>query len=255
MAPLARSVLVTGSSRGIGLELVRQLAEGPDPPRHIFATCRDPRGPKGKALHQLAEKHSNVHVVQLEVESQSSVEAAVSEVESYLKGQGLNLLINNAGVNSYATLQTVERQEMLSAFNTNVVGAIFVVKEFLPLLKRAADEAGAEDMSCSRAAVINITSKLGSIERGFEVFHDPMYPYRASKVALNMVTACLARELKADGILCTVIHPGWVKTDMGTDKAPLAVQDCVQGMLGVLASLSSSSSGAFLDWEGKSLPW
>uniref|UniRef100_A0A803SSD3 C-factor n=1 Tax=Anolis carolinensis TaxID=28377 RepID=A0A803SSD3_ANOCA len=208
-----------------------------------------------QALHQLAEKHSNIHVVQLEVENQSSVEAAVAVVESHLKGEGLNLLINNAGVNSYATLQTVERQEMLSAFNTNVVGAIFVVKEFLPLLKRAANATGAEEMNCSKAAVINITSKLASIERGFEVFHDPMYPYRASKVALNMVTVCLARELKADGILCTVIHPGWVKTDMGTDKAPITVQDCVQGILQVLASLSSSSTGAFLDWEGKSLPW
>ncbi|XP_042299947.1 uncharacterized oxidoreductase C663.09c-like, partial [Sceloporus undulatus] len=115
MAPLARSVLVTGSNRGIGLELVRQLAEMTDPPEHIFATCRNPEGPKGKALHDLADKHPNIHVIQLEVESQSSVESAVPAVESHLKGKGLNLLINNAGVNSYATLQTVERQEMLSA--------------------------------------------------------------------------------------------------------------------------------------------
>ncbi|KAH0619581.1 hypothetical protein JD844_000304, partial [Phrynosoma platyrhinos] len=238
MALLTRSVLVTGSNRGIGLELVRQLAEMTDPPEHIFATCRNPKGAKGKALHDLADKHPNIHVVQLEVENQSSVESAMPVVESHLKGKGLNLLINNAGVNSYATLQTVERQEMLSVFSTNV--------EFLPLLRRAANEVGTEEMSCNKAAIINVTSKLASIERGFEA-------------ALNMVTVCLAMEVKADGILCTLIHPGWMKTDMGTDQvyiqcAPLTVQDSVKSILKVLATLSSSSTGAFLDWEGKRLP-
>ncbi|XP_062997093.1 C-signal-like [Elgaria multicarinata webbii] len=255
MSPLTRSVLVTGSNRGIGLELVRQLAEMTDPPEHIFAMCRNPNGPQGKSLRDLAAKHPNIHVVQLEVVDQSSVKAAVSVVESHLKSKGLNLLINNAGVNSYATLQTVEQQEMLSVFNTNVVGPILVVQGFLPLLKRAAKETATEGMSCAKAAIINLTTKLASIQRGFEVTESPLYPYRASKAALNMVTACLALELKGDGILCTVIHPGWVKTDMGTEKAPLTVQCSVEGILKVLANLSSSSTGAFLDWEGNSLPW
>ncbi|XP_053126718.1 C-factor-like isoform X2 [Hemicordylus capensis] len=188
-----------------------------------------------------------------EVEDQSSVKAAASVVESQLKGKGLNLLINNAGVNSFATLETVEQQEMLSALNTNVVGPILVVKEFLPLLKRAATETATDRMSCSKAAIINISSKLGSIELGFELVKLPMYPYRVSKAALNMVTACMAEELKKDGILCSVINPGWVKTDMGTEQAPLTVQCSVQGILKVLANLSSS--GAFLNWEGNSLPW
>ncbi|XP_020668317.2 C-signal isoform X3 [Pogona vitticeps] len=255
MAVLARSILVTGSNRGIGLELVKQLVEMSDPPEHIFATCRDPDGPRGRALHDLADKHPSIHVVQLEVENQSSVKAAVAIVQSYLEGKGLNLLINNAGVDTYDTLQTVEQQEMLCTFNINVVGPILVVKEFLPLLKRAAKEAETEGMSCSKAAIINISSKLGSIAQGFEVMLDPFYAYRASKAALNMVTACLAVELKGDEILCIAIHPGWVKTDMGTEKAPLTVQHSVQGILKVLASLSSSSTGTLLDWEGRRIFW
>ncbi|XP_020668319.2 C-signal isoform X8 [Pogona vitticeps] len=202
MAVLARSILVTGSNRGIGLELVKQLVEMSDPPEHIFATCRDPDGPRGRALHDLADKHPSIHVVQLEVENQSSVKAAVAIVQSYLEGKGLNLLINNAGVDTYDTLQTVEQQEMLCTFNINVVGPILVVK-----------------------------------------------------AALNMVTACLAVELKGDEILCIAIHPGWVKTDMGTEKAPLTVQHSVQGILKVLASLSSSSTGTLLDWEGRRIFW
>uniref|UniRef100_A0A670YI77 C-factor n=1 Tax=Pseudonaja textilis TaxID=8673 RepID=A0A670YI77_PSETE len=175
MAPLARSVLVTGSNRGIGLELIQQLVKMAEPPEHIFATCRTPTGSPGK--------------------------------------------------------------------------------EFLPLLKKAAREAAIEEMSCQRAAIINITSKLASIERGFEVMKAPMYPYRASKAALNMVTVCFALELKEEGILCSLIHPGWVKTDMGTQQAPVTVQNSVQGILNVLANLSSASNGAFLDWEGNTLPW
>ncbi|XP_007427400.1 uncharacterized protein LOC103067997 isoform X1 [Python bivittatus] len=255
MAPLACSILVTGSNRGIGLELIQQLVEMADPPEHIFATCRAPAGPKGKTLNDLASKHSNIHVIQLEVEDQSSVKAAASMVGSLLHGKGLNLLINNAGVNSYATLETVEQQEMLSAFNTNVVGPILVVKAFLPLLKKAAQESATKEMSCQRAAIINLTSKLASIGRGFEVMKGPMYPYRASKAALNMVTACFALELKEEGILSTLIHPGWVKTDMGTEQAPVTVQDSVRGILNVLANLSAASNGAFLDWEGNTLPW
>ncbi|XP_048371155.1 C-factor-like [Sphaerodactylus townsendi] len=255
MAQLAHSVLVTGSNRGIGLEMVKQLVEMTDPPEHIFATCRDPTGPKGKVLRDLADKHSRIHVIQLEVEDQSSVKASVALVESHLNGKGLNLLINNAGVNSYASLETVQPEEMLSAFNTNVVGPILVVKEFLPLLKKAAKATSTEEMSCRKAAIINISSKLASIGRGFEVMLNPMLPYRASKVALNMVTVSMALELKGDGILCTIIHPGWVKTDMGTEKAPLSVEHSAQGILQVLANLSSSETGAFLDWEGRRLPW
>uniref|UniRef100_A0A8C8SNC3 C-factor-like n=1 Tax=Pelusios castaneus TaxID=367368 RepID=A0A8C8SNC3_9SAUR len=255
MAPLARNVLVTGSNRGIGLELVRQLVESPNPPEHVFATCRDLDGPRGKALQELAAKYSPVRLVQLDAVSLASVQAAVKEVETQLNGKGLNLLINNAGVNSQATLQSAQQEEMLSVFTTNVVGPIQVVKEFLPLLKKAALEAGKDGLSCSKAAIINISSKVGSIELCVKILKAPMYSYCASKAALNMVTRCMAEELKDAGILCTAIHPGWVKTDMGTEKAPLTVECSVQGILNVLASLSQATTGVFLDWEGKSLPW
>ncbi|KFP89157.1 C-factor, partial [Acanthisitta chloris] len=252
---LARSVLVTGSNRGIGLELVRQLAASPQPPEHIFATCRDPKGPRGKALQELAAEHPSIKLVQLDIVNLPSIQGAVQAVGSHLKDQGLNLLINNAGVSSHATLCSLDMQEMLNVFATNVVGTLQVTKEFLPLLQQAAKGAGKQGLSCSRAAVINISTKLGSIGLCLGVTEAPMYPYRASKAAQNMVTRCLAAELQDKGILCAAIHPGWVKTDMGTEKAPLTVEHSVQGFLTVLASLSQDTSGAFLDWEGNSLPW
>ncbi|OWK61690.1 17-beta-hydroxysteroid dehydrogenase type 6 [Lonchura striata] len=191
MAALARSVLVTGSSRGIGLELVRQLAASPRPPQHIFATCRDPKGPRGKALQELATQHSSIKLVQLAIlhfafsladtVNLPSIQRAMQAVGYHLKDQGLNLLINNAGISSHATLCSLDSQEMLNVFVTNVVGPLQVVKEFLPLLEQAA-KAGKEGLSCSRAAVINISSKLGSIGLCLHVPEAPMYPYRASKV-------------------------------------------------------------------------
>ncbi|XP_074738204.1 C-signal-like [Strix uralensis] len=132
---------------------------------------------------------------------------------------------------------------------------VSLCQEFLPLLEKAAKDAGKEGLSCSRAAVINVSTKLGSIGLCLGVLEAPMYPYRASKAAQNMVTRCMAAELQDKGILCTAIHPGWVKTDMGTQKAPLTVERSVRGILAVLASLSQDTSGAFLDWEGNSLPW
>ncbi|XP_071900108.1 uncharacterized protein [Anas platyrhynchos] len=342
MAALARSVLVTGSNRGIGLELVRQLAASPQPPQHIFATCRDPDGPRGKALRELSAQHPSIRLVQLDTVDLPSIRRAVQVVESCLEGQGLNLLINNAGIGSHATLQTVDSQEMLAAFATNVVGPLQVTKEFLPLLEKAAKGAQKTGLSCSRAAIVNVSSKVGSIGLCLRVLEAPMYPYRASKVrgwgrrwgpwrgahgtppptpghpspawsskgehaerqprlcpcstagqspfptstalqlqnvplpptrtqlpepsvvlawpclfqaAQNMVTRCLAAELRDKGILCTAIHPGWVKTDMGTEQAPMTVERSVQGILAVLGSLSQETSGAFLDWEGNSLPW
>ncbi|XP_074695460.1 uncharacterized protein LOC141929626 [Strix aluco] len=132
---------------------------------------------------------------------------------------------------------------------------VSLCQEFLPLLEKAAKDAGKEGLSCSRAAVINVSTKLGSIGLCLGVLEAPMYPYRASKAAQNMVTRCVAAELQDKGILCTAIHPGWVKTDMGMQKAPLTVERSVRGILAVLASLSQDTSGAFLDWEGNSLPW
>ncbi|XP_021263785.1 uncharacterized protein LOC110404132 [Numida meleagris] len=255
MAMLARSVLVTGSNRGIGLELVRQLAASPQPPQHIFATCRDATGPRGKALQELAAQHPSIKLLQLDTVDLPSIRGAVQAVESHLEGQGLNLLINNAGVGSQATLQSVDAQEMLATFAVNVVGPLQVAKEFLPLLEKAAKDAGTEGLSCSRAAIINVSSKVGSIGLCLRVLEAPMYPYRVSKAAQNMVTRCLAAELRDKGILCAAIHPGWVKTDMGTEQAPMTVERSMQGILEVLGSLSQDTSGAFLDWEGNRLPW
>ncbi|XP_075571189.1 C-signal-like [Pelecanus crispus] len=257
MAALARSVLVIGSNQGIGLELVRQLAASPCPPQHIFATCRDPKGLRGKALQELAAQHPSIKLVQLDTVNLPSIRGAVRAVGSHLKDQGLNLLINNAGVSLHATLRSLDSQKMLSAFADRQPSPtlLSLPQKFLLLLEKAVKGTGKEGLSCSKAAAINVSTKLVSIGLCLRVPQAPMYPYRASKAAQNMVTRCMAAELQDKGILCTAIHPGWVKTDTGTEKVPVMVEHSVRGILTVPASLSQDTSGAFLDWEGNSLPW
>ncbi|XP_064016733.1 C-signal-like [Pogoniulus pusillus] len=255
-AGLARSVLLSGSNRGIGLELVRQLLGVPAPPTYIFATCRDPDGPRAKDLRDLASRHPNLVLVKLDVAEPSAVTAAVKVVEEKLRGLGLNLLINNAGIySSMASLDTVDAEDMIRTYRTNTVGPMLMAQAFLPLLKKAAQESPEEGLSFSKAAIINISSTLGSIERTPETFFKPVISYRCSKAALNMLTKCQALTYREAGILCVALHPGWVKTDMGGQEADLPVDASVRGLLSVLPMLSEKHSGALLNWQGKAIPW
>lgn len=246
---------MTGASRGIGLELVRQLAESTSPPQQVFAGCRDPE--RAKDLKELSQKHPQlVIIVTLDVSDAASVAAASEVVSARLAGAGLNLLVNNAAVNhpDPGHLAQTEGQDMMEVYQTNVVGPLLVTKALIPHLQKAA--AQGSGMSCREAAIINVSTLLSSIQKCPETFEmAPMYPYRTSKVALNMLTRCLAEDLRKDGILVTAIHPGWVQTDMGGTQAPLPTRDSVRGMLEVMSTLTEKHSGTLLDWEGNSIPW
>ncbi|KAM6946370.1 C-signal-like [Aplochiton taeniatus] len=261
---LGGNVLVTGANRGIGLELVRQLAHNSEPSDRIFAGCRHPDGPRAQALTELAQMFPQlITIVKLDVSDPACISEAVEFVGFKLASNGLNLLINNAAVNipaKPATLASTGVEEMMESFKVNVVGPFLLTKELLPLLQRAAGQrsgqGGSQGMSCARSAVINVSTFLSSIEKCPETFsRAQMYPYRTSKAALNMLTRCLAADQREQGILVTAIHPGWVLTDMGGAEAPLPPQDSVRGMLSVMSSLDDRHSGALLDWCGNGIPW
>nr|XP_056718675.1 C-factor-like [Euleptes europaea] len=251
----ARSVLVTGANRGIGLELVRQLLGKPDPPRWVFACSREPDGERAQELRNLVSRYPNLVMVKLDATSSTSVKDAAACVENHLKGSGLNLLINNAGIFKDVALDMVDEEDMINGYKTNVIGPLLVSQAFLPLLRRAAQGSSTKGLSCSRAAIVNISSALGSIELVPLSYVKPAIPYRCSKAALNMLTKCQSVGYKEDGILCTIIHPGWVKTDMGGQEADLTVTESGQGILDVLSKLRDEHNGAFLSWKGSKMPW
>ncbi|XP_063190148.1 C-signal-like isoform X1 [Chroicocephalus ridibundus] len=253
-----RSVLVTGANRGIGLGLVRHFLELPEPPQWVFAGCRDPKGQRAQELQNLASKHPNLVIVPLEVADPDSIKAAAARVGEQLGGSGLNLLINNAGIAKLSLLDNETLENMTQVYTTNTVGPLLLGQAFLPLLKKAAQGSPGSGLSCSKAAIINMSSNGGSIASpaGWELMQ--VVSYRCSKAALNMLTKCQSLGYREHGVLCVALHPGWVQTDMGTSAGhmpPLTVEASVQGMLKVLSCLSEKDTGTFLDWEGKVVPW
>ncbi|NXC69842.1 H17B6 dehydrogenase, partial [Anhinga anhinga] len=255
------SVLLTGCDGGLGLGLLKGLLEQPSPPRHLFAACMDTQGklpPTMSILHgtwppsQPVPKPSRPLA---DVTNPNSIKAAVRKVRQEVGNAGLNLLINNASTMRRSTLATETAENMTLVYTTNTIGPLQTSQAFLPLLKEAADAEGQRGMSCSRAAIVNISSILGSIEAAEAWGERQDICYRCSKAALNMLTKCLALEYGGSGILCVSVDPGCVTPPLGPGAGPVTVEESVRGVLQLLAQLSATSNGTFWDWRGQSLPW
>ena len=229
-------IVVTGSSRGIGLEFVRQLlARG----ERVIAACRQP----GKALKLTELAGANpgrLQILPLRLDNERSIHELAREAG--MLTDAVDVLINNAGV-----LVSGERFGELTAatFNdtlmTNAVGALLLTQALAPLLERG-----------TMPRIVNISSDLGSLA-ATQAFQTPSYCM--SKAALNMATRLEAAELGARGMIVISMNPGWVKTDMGGARAPLAVTDSVSGMLAVIDRLQPADNGSFLDHAGTALAW
>uniref|UniRef100_A0A8B9IPN5 Uncharacterized protein n=1 Tax=Anser cygnoides TaxID=8845 RepID=A0A8B9IPN5_ANSCY len=183
-----RSVLVTGANRGIGLGFVRHLLGLPNPPEWVFAACRDPKGQRAQELQNLASKHPNLVIIPLEVTEPASIKAAAASVGEHLKGSGLNLLINNAGMVVYKTLDAETQEDMSQVYATNTIGPLLLSQAFLPLLKKAAQGSPGSGLSCSKAAIINISSIASSIKEVYLWKNAQCVSYRCSKVCAVLGT-------------------------------------------------------------------
>lgn len=239
--PTHGTVLVTGSNRGVGLEMVRQLAPRADA---VIATCRRPDD--ADDLARLADAHSSIDIVELDVADADSIASTRDYVaDTY---EHLTLLLNNAGVNGGGTSDTfdaVSFDGLMRTFRINAAGPHMMTKAFAPLL---AAESGDDPR-----AVVNITSQLGSITntKGKGTWQS----YKASKAALNMLSRLQAHELHSDGVVVVAMHPGWVQTDMGGSNATLTPEAAVSGILEVTQNLSPDDAGRFLTHDGSELPW
>ncbi|KAK6472820.1 C-factor [Huso huso] len=248
------TLMITGANRGLGLQMVKALVNSSHCPRKVIATTRDKSRAKVSGM-VCSDNVVSIGYFRLAYAiNQDSIEQASKEVESLLGDEGLNCLINNAGINISGTLETVEAEQMMKNYETNAVSPLMITKAFLPLLRKAAKQG--TGMGIHRAAVVNVSSLLGSIELNWGPGAEfKTYPYRASKAALNMLTRCVAVDLTPEGILCMAVHPGWVQTDMGGPDALLSKEESINGVLSVIGSLSEKNNGGFLDYTGKTLPW
>ena len=229
----ARRALVTGASRGLGLEFVRQLLLRGDA---VTATCRRPDD--AADLAALADAHpGRLRVHPLAVDDAASRSALALALDG-----PIDLLVHNAGVLTRGeTLGCLDANAFRQAFETNALGPLLLTEALLPALR-----AGREPV------VAFITSQLGSIART-DSFYTPSYAM--AKAALNMAGALLAKPLHEAGIASVLLHPGWVRTAMGGAQAPLEPPEAVSGLLAVIDGLPRDGAARFLDYRGEVLPW
>jgi NAD(P)-dependent dehydrogenase (short-subunit alcohol dehydrogenase family) len=225
------TVLITGASRGIGLEFVRHYAaQG----WKVLAACRNPA--QAAELNRLG---GDVSLFALDVDDDTSI----GQLAERLKGVPIDLLINNAGISGRAagTLGSLDSAAFMQVLRTNTVAPLKVAEAFV-------DNVAAS----GQRKVVAITSRLGSI-----ALNDGggTYAYRASKAALNAAWKSLSIDLKGRKITCAVFHPGWVQTDMGGKGAPVLPRDSVAGMAKVIAGLTPADTGRFFNYDGAPLAW
>jgi NAD(P)-dependent dehydrogenase (short-subunit alcohol dehydrogenase family) len=224
------TVLITGAARGLGLDFTKQFAgKG----WKVLACARKPDAFKGI--------EGDIHRHKLDVTDYKAVKALAKK----LSGEAIDVLICNAGVGG----SRGESAQSLGSFDAEAWREVFEVNTLAPLMMA---EAFADHVARSQQRkLIAITSILGSIANN----NGGRYFYRASKTALNMEWSCLAKDLAGKGVICVVLHPGWVQTDMGGPSAPLTIEQSVPAMVKVIEGLKPSDNGRYLQYDGAELSW
>jgi NAD(P)-dependent dehydrogenase (short-subunit alcohol dehydrogenase family) len=230
------TVLITGSSRGLGLEWVRLCAARG---WRVIATCHHPDS--AADLRQLSSQKPDVRVHRLDV----TVPDQIAELAETLRDESLDLVVNNASVYfehwGKDPVGCIDYDDWEETFRVNTLGPMRVTEAFLPHLSNG-----------SRPLVVAISSNMGSIA-GIDAPRD--YAYRSSKAALNAAMRGLARELEPRGIGLLIVHPGWVRTRMGGSSAPINPEESVRGMVSLVDRFEPSMSGEFYRYDGTRLPW
>lgn len=228
--PDAKAALITGANRGIGLETARQLAgKG----WTVWLGTRDEIQGKKAA----ASIPGDVHPLRIDISDGNSVSAAAKQVAA--SSPRLDALVNNAGIliDADQSLLEVDEQAILTTLQTNTLGALRVVRAFLPLLRKGTEP-----------RIINVSSGGGQLSEP-----STWAPaYCLSKTALNAVTVQLAATLT--GIAVNSACPGWVRTEMGGSSAPRSVEEGARGIVWLVAEAPQTLTGGFFR-DGKSIPW
>eukprot|EP00644_Phytophthora_capsici_P004998 jgi/Phyca11/4214/fgenesh1_pm.PHYCAscaffold_1_\ len=235
MTSTNKTVLITGSTRGIGLAFAEHYVKA------------------GWNVIGTARANSNTETI---VTMDTSEEASILEAARQLEGQPIDLLVNNAGIGLPGSFETGTKEALMRQFEVNAVGPFLVTRALLPNLQLAAKNRGS-------ASVVQLSSFLGSIgsytDSTADFFKQAGYGYASSKAALNMITRSLAFDLRSSDVVVVSVHPGYVDTDMTKGQATLKPADSVARMADLIAELKPESSGKFFNLDAQiplvELPW
>ncbi|MDE2388559.1 MAG: SDR family oxidoreductase [Betaproteobacteria bacterium] len=231
-----KTMLITGANRGIGLEFVRQYAADG---WRVLACCREPVA-ADKLSRLVSQFPDRIQVYALDVIDHRQIE----QLSQTLTDQPIDLLINNAGVYPADRGDAFGKTDYAAwryAFEVNTMAPLKMAEAFIRQVSRS-----------ELKTIVTITSKMGSAadNRGGR-----SYIYRSSKAGVNIVVKSLSIDLSPQKIIAVVLHPGWVKTDMGGPSALITTEQSVTGMRRVIDSLSLQDSGKFYAFDGQIVPW
>lgn len=233
------TVLITGSSRGIGLEFTRQYARRG---WTVIATCRSPD--KALELQKIAQNYSNVAIDQLDVTDHDMIDALA---EKY-SGTPIDILLNNAGINPSPAdqmLGSIDYDLFRTILETNTIGPMKMSEAFMDNVRAS-----------EQKKIMTLSSGMGSIENSPR-FRGVTGPYRVSKAGVNMAMRVVYGSVGRRGVIVGILDPGLVDTDQAKsvplDKLPPEVS--VAAMIEVIDNFDSENSGSFIQYDGEMVPW
>lgn len=229
------TVLITGANRGLGLEFCRQYS---DEGWSVLACCRCPES--ATALAGLQKSAGDLQLHRLDVGDFDAIDALARRLE----GHPIDILINNAGVygdTPRTAFGRIDYQRWLEVLRINTLAPVRTIEAFVAHL-----QAGERRLT---VAITSLMGSMGDNSSGGALL------YRSSKAGLNAAMKSLSFDLRGFGIGVLILHPGWVRTDMGGTNAPLEPSESVAGLRQVIDHYQPALSGRFLDFRGESVPW
>ncbi len=229
------TILITGAARGLGFEMARQFAQAGN---RVYATCRKPK--KADELRAVAEQSDGrLTMHRMDVANTDSVKDCAAEIGDV----PIDILINNAGIWGGLEGQTLRHMDFDNwnhELNVMLMGPFRVVQNFLPNV-----------LASEQKKIVTITSQTAA----HSYDHVVGYSYASAKAGANRIMTAIATELKDEGVTVTLLHPGWVRTEMAGPVADLDPADAAAANIRVIEGLTPADNGKFLKWTGDVHAW
>ena len=229
------TIMIVGATRGIGLELTKQYAnEG----NQVIACARDTAN--ASLLNEVASGSENIKIEQLDIADAGSIESASSRIGEEAVDSVIIVAGWVGGMPDNQTIDNIDIDEWHNTLNINTIGPLLVAKAFKSNLAAS----GNGNLMILSSQLAASTWPMGG-----------MYIYSTTKAAVSKVGQILALDWAEDPIIVSIMHPGWVQTDMGGPTAEITAEESASGIRNVLLGLTKEDSGNFYKWNGDIHPW
>ena len=229
------TIMIVGATRGIGLELTKQYAnEG----NQVIACARDTAN--ASLLNEVASGSENIKIEQLDIADAGSIESASSRIGEESIDSVIIVAGWVGGMPDNQTIDNIDIDEWHNTLNINTIGPLLVAKAFKSNLAAS----GNGNLMILSSQLAASTWPMGG-----------MYIYSTTKAAVSKVGQILALDWAEDPIIVSIMHPGWVQTDMGGPTAEITAEESASGIRNVLSGLTKEDSGNFYKWNGDIHPW